>query len=131
MRVQIIAPAPLIARVASAAAASPDHEICGLLFGDDQRIAEARATRNVAHDPATAFEIDPAALLAALRAQRAGGARLIGHYHSHPRGPAEPSARDLAASEPGPLWLIAGAGEIRAWRAADGCFHAVALLIEC
>ena len=127
---QIIAPASLIARLLAEAAASPNREICGLLFGDDARIVEARATANVAHDPTVWFEVDPTALLAALRAERGGGPHLIGHYHSHPGGSAAPSPRDLAAAEPGRLWLIVGAGEIRAWRAANGGFREVTLLTE-
>lgn len=104
----------------AAAAAQPDREICGLLFGTFDRIEEARAADNVADDPRATFEIDPAALIAAYRAQRAGGARLTGHYHSHPSGSAAPSPRDLAAAEPGRLWLILGGGEARLWEAVAG-----------
>jgi proteasome lid subunit RPN8/RPN11 len=121
----------LIDRLIAEAAAAPDREICGLLFGDDGWIAEARPAANVAADPSRWFEIDPAALFAAHRAERGGGPRLIGHYHSHPGGSAEPSPRDLAAAEPGKLWLIIGGGAIRAWIAADDGFREVALLSVC
>jgi proteasome lid subunit RPN8/RPN11 len=53
---------------------------------------------------------------------------LIGHYHSHPNGPAEPSPRDLAAAEPGRLWLIIGGGAARMWRAGDGAFHEIPIV---
>ena len=109
----------LLARLLADAAASPDREVCGLLLGTDTRIAEARAAANVAADPARAFELDPPALFAALRAERAGGAGVIGHYHSHPVGPAAPSPRDAAAARGG-LWLILGGGEARLWRAVAG-----------
>lgn len=103
-----------------AAVLSPEMEICGLLFGDAGRIEAVRPCSNVAADSAVAFEIDPAALIAAHRAMRAGGPRLIGHYHSHPRGAADPSPRDAAAAMPGDLWLILGHGEARLWRAVQG-----------
>ncbi|WP_375382151.1 Mov34/MPN/PAD-1 family protein [uncultured Sphingomonas sp.] len=113
-----IASAVLDAIVAEAAG-SP-VEICGLLFGDDARIVERRRCRNVAAEPAVAFEIDPAALLAAHRAMRRGGLRLVGCYHSHPSGTPEPSARDAAAAAPdGWFWLIATTRAVGAWRAVE------------
>ena len=114
----------LLDRLRCEAAASP-AEICGLLFGDPSRIADARTCRNVDPQPAHRFEIDPAALHAAHRAQRAGGARMIGCYHSHPSGDALPSVTDADAAAPdGSVWLIVAAAEVRAWRAtAHGAVH--------
>jgi proteasome lid subunit RPN8/RPN11 len=120
------------ARLLVAAAASPAAEICGILFGGDDRIDDISMTANVASDPAIAFEVDPAALIAAHRAVRRGGPRPIGHFHSHPRGPATPSPRDLAAAEKGSLCLIVGhgnvGGEARLWREAGGNFLEVNLI---
>jgi len=107
--------AVLLREIEARALASSDVEVCGLLLGDDGRIEAAPATANVAERPADSFEIDSAELFAALRAERAGGPRVIGHYHSHPNGSTEPSARDLAAAEPGKLWLILGNGPSRLW----------------
>jgi proteasome lid subunit RPN8/RPN11 len=115
-------------QIRAAAAATPGMEVCGLLFGTEARIEHVIPAANVAPEPDRAFEINPAALFAALRAERAGGARLIGHYHSHPNGRAEPSARDLAAAEEGRLWLIVAGDVIRAWIPVDGGFREVALL---
>jgi desampylase len=71
---------------------------------------------NVAGNPATAFEIDPAALIAAHKAERAGGAKLIGHYHSHPNGVCAPSTVDARnADVVGQYWLIVAGAEIRVW----------------
>lgn len=109
-----------LAAIGAAAAASP-VEICGLLLAEGDGLVFARACRNVDPDPARRFELDPAALFAALRAARAGGPRLIGHYHSHPRGPAAPSATDAAmAAADGAVWLIAGEGMVRGWIAVRG-----------
>jgi proteasome lid subunit RPN8/RPN11 len=65
-------------------------EACGLLLGQEGHIMEARACANVAPDPLRHFEIDPAALIAAHRASRAGGLAVLGYFHSHPNGLARP-----------------------------------------
>ena len=101
------------------AAVSPDVEVCGLLLGEGLCVVEARSCRNVADDPATAFEIDPAQLIAAYRAARDGGPRVIGHYHSHPNGVAEPSARDAAAAHGGEVWVIVSEHDAKAWLAVE------------
>lgn len=95
-------------------------ERCGLLLGmrdaDVDTVTEFRPTANVAANPARHFEIDPAALIAAWREKREGGLALLGHYHSHPSGVAEPSATDLAdAYADGRLWVIVTADDARAW----------------
>lgn len=115
----------ILDRITAEAIASPDREICGLLLGTGEAITEARSCRNVAADPSIRFEIDPAALLAAHRAARRGGAAVIGHYHSHPSGLAEPSPRDAADAVPdGSVWLIAVGGQVTGWRAVEnGALH--------
>jgi proteasome lid subunit RPN8/RPN11 len=125
---EMIVARSLLDGIRRAAAATPGREICGLLFGGSDRIDHAEAVANVAPAPETSFELDPAALIAAYKAERAGGPRVIGCYHSHPNGRAEPSARDLAAAEPGGLWLIVGGTELRAWRAEPGAFREVKLI---
>ena len=103
-------------------------EACGLLFGDADMVVEADACANVAEDPAARFEIDPAALIAALRAERAGGRQVAGYWHSHPSGEARPSAMDIAMARPdGKLWLIAGGGDLTAWRALPVGLEQVAI----
>lgn len=119
-----------MAALLTAAAQTPTHEICGLLFGTDNVIARAEPAANVAAEPRDSFEIDPAALFAALRAERGGALRLIGHYHSHPNGNAMPSARDLAAAEPGKLWLILGGGIARLWLAEAATFREMRLVTQ-
>jgi proteasome lid subunit RPN8/RPN11 len=121
-------PLILIERILAEAAASPRSEICGLLLGTGLRVEWIVPAANVAAAPAQAFEIDPATLFATLRAERGGGAGIIGHYHSHPNGSAEPSPRDLAAAEPGKLWIIVGAGGARAWLAEANGFRALELV---
>jgi proteasome lid subunit RPN8/RPN11 len=116
----------LLDQILAWAAADPGREVCGLLFGDGQRIDEAQPTRNVSATPERTFEIDPQSLFAAIRAEREGGPRLIGHYHSHPSGSAIPSACDAEMAEPGRFWLIVSGGGAQLWRAeAGGALHGV------
>lgn len=118
-----------------AAQAAAPEEACGLLFGSDRSIERAEEVANRAPDPARHFEIDPASLIAALRAERAGGEPIAGYWHSHPFGDASPSATDAAMAAPdGRLWLIAAGGRLAAWRAvgdtASTRFVPVVLAIE-
>lgn len=86
-------------------------ECCGLMEGvrnaDLLRVVALHRTRNVATDP-NRFEIDPAEHIRILRAARTKRTQIIGCYHSHPNGEAQPSLRDRAgASEEAFIWLIA------------------------
>ena len=114
-----IASGALAAIIAHARAEAP-NEACGILFGD-AGVEAAEPSANVAIHPARGFEIDPAALLRAHRVARGQGRRVLGWYHSHPNGVAEPSATDAArAVEDGRLWLIATDCGVAAWRAVPG-----------
>lgn len=105
----------------SAAHSAHPHECCGLLFGQNGSVDRFLPTANVAADPARTFEIDPAALIGAERETRLGGDRLIGYYHSHPNGRAEPSRCDAESAAPdGRLWLLIAGGTVTGWRARRG-----------
>ncbi|WP_026008998.1 Mov34/MPN/PAD-1 family protein [Sphingomonas sp. HT-1] len=107
-----------------ASAVAWPREACGLLFGESGAINAFREVRNVAERPETHFELDPAALFAALRAQREGGPRVIGYWHSHPSGSAAPSITDATMAAPdGKLWVILGGDEVRCWRAGIAGLH--------
>lgn len=110
--------------------AAPD-ECCGILLGRDGRILETLPAANVAADPRRRFEIDPQALVDAHRAARAGGPLVIGYYHSHPTGPAEPSAADRAmAGGDGRVWAIVGAGDVTFWRDDEDGFVSLSYTVE-
>ena len=114
--------------IRSHAAAEAPREACGLLFGSKGLIDGIRAAANVADDPVRHFEIDPAALFAAIRAERTGGPKLAGYYHSHPGGRAAPSETDRAMAAPdSKLWLIVAGDAVTAWIAREGGFERVAL----
>lgn len=123
-------------RLLDEARAAHPNECCGLLLGQDNRIADVRACRNVASDPARRFEIDPVALIAALRSARDGGPAVLGFFHSHPGGNAEPSVRDAAdGAGDGRLWLIIGEEGVGAWvnrpgGVRHGAFDPAELMVE-
>ncbi len=100
-------------------------ECCGLLIGTGESIIEAARTNNLASDP-DRFEMDPADHIRTRRQARTRRLDVLGFYHSHPRSPAVPSARDRAeAWYPDYLYLIVSLrtdpAEVRLYRLnADG-----------
>lgn len=71
------------------------YEACGLLMGgDDGAVTKIIASSNLADHPTKNFEINPALILQYQKESRLGHDRILGHYHSHPDGQANPSARD-------------------------------------
>ena len=112
---------------AQAQSAYPD-ECCGLLAGRTQADASITVTRvvsspNVAASPGgDRFEVDPKVRFDLMRELDGTDEDIVGHYHSHPDHPAEPSKTDLAmAFEPDLVWLITAviagtAGRTQAWR---------------
>lgn len=120
----------LLARLREEARQAHPAECCGLLLShesDAETIDAIRPAANVALDPLRHFEIDPATLLAAHREARVGGPRVIGYYHSHPEGPALPSATDREHST-GDLriWAIVADGQVAFWRDTVNGFASVA-----
>ncbi len=117
-----------------ARAAAP-NEACGLLLGrvEAQRVEvrEVRQGRNLSRAPAAAFELHPEDHLAlTLDAERAGLA-VVGVWHSHPRGPARPSATDRAVAWDGWLHAIVGRDargefEVRVWRVRSDAWTEIA-----
>jgi proteasome lid subunit RPN8/RPN11 len=122
---------PALDRLLAEAAGVAPEECCGILLGSDGSITEVRAAANVAHDPRRRFEIDPQALVDAHRAARRGGPQVVGYYHSHPRGPAEPSATDCAqAAHDGRIWAIIGESAVTFWRDEEAGFVPLSYTVE-
>jgi proteasome lid subunit RPN8/RPN11 len=131
-----ISPADLQSICARCAEAYP-REGCGLLIGthsgNTYRVSRIVWAENVTQeDPASRFEVDPALLFRIHRELRDSREELIGHFHSHPDGAAQPSETDRGrAWEADQVWLIVGTdsnGEARpaAYRATgDGAFDPV------
>lgn len=140
-------PAPVVrlgpdaaSAIARAAETAYPNEACGLLVGRaDERgwqVTRAVAGINVHPEPRRRFEVDPRLVFDWMRRLRGGPEALIGHFHSHPDGPAEPSATDRdSAYDRNAIWVIAAVaggrlGAVRAYRlgkGADPSFIEVAL----
>ncbi len=116
----------VLATLLSESARARPYEACGLLLGTAARIDGATLCANVAADPARHFEIDPAALIAAHKAERTGGPMLLGYWHSHPSGAPAPSATDRArATRDGRVWAIVAGSKIGWWRDCEDGFVAL------
>ena len=98
----------LTAQLVQAATAAAPAECGGVLGGPSaDTVTTATAVTNIAAHPQTRYELEPAGVLAALDAIEAAGDVHVGFYHSHPRGPARPSAVDRAAAAwPGSVYVI-------------------------
>ncbi|WP_284013106.1 desampylase [Halobaculum litoreum] len=119
-------------------AAGAPAEVCGVLLGrraaDDgdaghgdgrdgeapdpvDRVVEAVAVDNVAADPERFYELDPAETVAAIEAGADRGLDVVGFYHSHPRGPADPSATDRErATWSGYVYCVVAPDDLVAYR---------------
>jgi len=118
------------------------RECAGLLIGRPDQILEAVPAANQAADPLRHYEIGPAEYFAQIRRCRQVSAAqsdtfaVIGSYHSHPRGGADPSETDLAMAFPAFVFLIVGLGgsiggmEVRAHEFAGGAFTPVTLTVR-
>jgi len=136
--VQLALSAGLRAQLAREARATFPRECCGLIEGShDGVVVKAEVlhpARNLSGE-ADRFEINPADHFKALHAARERGQSIVGCYHSHPNGRAEPSPRDLdGAGEAGFVWLIAAiagdaAPDVRAF-VFDGSAFAETPIIE-
>jgi proteasome lid subunit RPN8/RPN11 len=107
----LILPGAIRAQLFDEARAAFPRECCGLIEGvrdgDAIRVCVLHATKNLATTP-DRFEIDPIEQFRLMRALRGTDREIVGCYHSHPNGRAEPSKHDLEyAVEEGFVWLIA------------------------
>lgn len=126
---------PLRTRIQQLAREAAPRECCGLLLGaregDLFRITTIHPARNLAMQD-DRFDIAPQDHFAAQRSARAGGVTVIGCYHSHPGGAAQPSSRDLAgAGEVEFLWLIANGEELNTFVYCDGVFRGCVTGADC
>jgi proteasome lid subunit RPN8/RPN11 len=130
-RTEVLITSEAFLAIHAAAAAAHPREACGILLGEGTSITEAIPTNNVHPTPHTHFEIDPQALIDAHRAARAGGPQVLGYFHSHPIGAAEPSATDRAsASGDGRVWAILAGDAVTFWKDGEQGFTALSFTIH-
>ncbi len=121
---RIVLPADVLAVLAAQARRALPAECCGALLGQDdgglRTIRAALPLANAAAAPGR-YEIGPADVRQAEAVARERQLAVVGFYHSHPHGSAEPSPADLEAAWPWYVYMIVDplAGVARAWRLRD------------
>ncbi|WP_165874086.1 Mov34/MPN/PAD-1 family protein [Rubrobacter taiwanensis] len=128
-------PERLLEEMVTHARREAPREVCGWLAGAEGRVREIHPVPNVADAPELRFLMEPGAQLAAMREIERRGLEIVGTYHSHPRTPADPSARDRSlALYPDLAHLILSlAGEepeLRAHRISDGRLKPLGLKVQ-
>ncbi len=89
----------------------PDEEVCGLVGGREGKALSYYPVENAAACRSNRFSMDEVGQIAAMKTMRTRQEELLGIFHSHPRGLAEPSVMDQALSEyPEVLMLIGSTG---------------------
>lgn len=88
-------------------------ECCGFLLGarTDTQVSVVRAEpaeNRCAESSRSAFTIAAYDYLEAERRAEEAGVTIVGFYHSHPDGAAQPSVTDLACAWPNTAYLIVG-----------------------
>jgi proteasome lid subunit RPN8/RPN11 len=118
-----------LAEISKMGEAAYPAECCGLLAGADHSRSDVRIARIVASinvtqtDTRDSFEVDSKVRFDLMQALERTEEWIVGHYHSHPDHPVEPSATGLSMRcEPDLYWLIASVNkhatdEIKAFRA--------------
>lgn len=120
----LILPEAVRESIVAHAERASDEEICGVLAGEhgDKRsqVVGAHGTKNIADNPRTRYRIDPEELLATIESIEESGQEVVGFYHSHPCGPASPSATDAKrATWTGYSYVICaldGSPSLGSWR---------------
>ena len=120
MSLTIAIPNAILRAIEAHSRAEQPRECCGVLGGRGARALSSYPLRNQAAQPETRFFAAPEDLFAAMLRMREAREELVAIYHSHPRGPACPSASDIElAFYSDAIYLIAALDpqwEIRAFR---------------
>jgi proteasome lid subunit RPN8/RPN11 len=136
-------PTHVLAQLLAKARSAAPREFVGLLAGHGGDAVNRRLVvralhelRNVAADD-DAYEVPAAAFAAAEARARGDGHTFLGFVHSHPRGPARPSAHDRASWWQHCVQLIvdgeapaAGASALRAYWLDAATLHELPLLVQ-
>lgn len=123
------------------------EEICGLLAGTAGRVFHVLPVMNELHSPIR-FRMEPREQLARFLWMDQNDLDLLAIYHSHPRGPVEPSPTDISEfSYPGTISMIISlerndvpallpetgglvGGVVRGFEIQDGAFSPVEIAVE-
>lgn len=135
----LILPSGVADDITAHARGGAPEEVVGVLAGERDADGRTESTvdrlyraENAASKPETRYEIAPAAELELLERVEAAGLHVVGFYHSHPRGPAEPSSTDeRLAAWPGHSYVIVALDgsepTIGSWRWSGEAFEREAI----
>ncbi len=132
-------PRPIRDAIRAHAESDAPEESVGVLAGNHDRsrstVARAYRARNVAAEPRTRYTIAPNEELELLDRIDDIGLDCVGFYHSHPRGPPEPSETDARlAAWTGYSYAIvsleSGTAELGSWRWVGDHFEREDVRIE-
>jgi len=102
----LVLPSAIYGGIVTHALEGKPEEVCGLLRGNAGLATKLLRAKNVAPNRIMDYEVDPDALVTLFDWEEAGD-ELIAIYHSHPAGPAYPSASDAyQAYYPDTVFLI-------------------------
>lgn len=122
----------LIEEMLAHATAHYPEETCGLLGGRDGQAMLFIPIENDLHST-VAYRMEPQQQVQAMLAIDAAGMEIVAIYHSHPGGPARPSATDVVeANYPDSTQIIISLAdrmrpEVRAYTIRDGQVKAIEL----
>lgn len=123
-------PANLRAEMVEHCLGAAPNEGCGLFAVDEREVSKIYTTSNAEASP-SAYTIPPGEHFAAISDAESRGWEIGGVFHSHPNGPARPSATDVkSALDPWWVYVVIGltdAPEVRAWRIEEGQMTEVVL----
>ncbi len=98
-------------------------EVCGILAGRGNRVERIYRGKNV-DASAVSYELDPRQQLEIDKQLKKDGREMLAIYHSHPGGPACPSAKDVSLAFWDTVYIIIGlAGgkpDVRAFTIENG-----------
>lgn len=131
----LVLPEPVREGIVDHARAGAPEEVVGILAGehdDTSTVERSYRAENAAATPETRYEIAPVAELELLERIEDDGFEVVGFYHSHPRGPLEPSAVDarLAAWPDYSYVIVSLAGQeadLGSWRWTGEAFEREAI----
>lgn len=87
--------APIRGLLINHAKAMFPNEACALVFRNLGVLTQVHFVKNISETPEQAYEMCPTELGALFKYADSVGAILVGVFHSHPKGPAQMSERDL------------------------------------
>jgi len=90
------------------------------LWGGRREVERVLPLPNAHPNPLSAYLAEPLSLLKALKALEEEGMALLAIYHSHPRGPAFPSPKDLQEARWRVPYVIFGTDGFRAFLLPEG-----------